>query len=88
VRKVVIGGIGVLGLLVLGACGSDNFRDVEGVKSQEPERVEVYSNVNGHPNITRVCIDGVAFATTTRDHTSIMRVEEWDKSCPGFKGEE
>ena len=37
-----------------------------------------------HPNIAKVCIDGVAFATTTREgNSAIMRVEAWDRSCPG-----
>lgn len=35
-------------VLILGACGSDNFRDVKGVRSQDPDSLEVYNNVDGH----------------------------------------
>ena len=73
------------GGLLLGACSpGNNFRDVEGVKSQEPDTIEVFSNVDKHPNIAKLCIDGVAFATTTREgNSAIMRVEAWDATCPG-----
>lgn len=74
----------VAATLMLGACGSDNFRDVKGVKSQNPDSIEVYSNVDKHPNIAKVCIKGVAFATTTRDaQAAITRVPDWDRTCPG-----
>ena len=73
------------GALVLGSCSSrNNFRDVEGVASKDPDLIESYNNLDGHPNIAKVCIDGVAFATTTRDaQAAIQRVEAWDSTCPG-----
>ena len=79
VTAIAVGG------LLLGACSSrDNFRDVEGVRSQRPDSIEVFSNVDRHPNIAKICIDGVAFATTTREgNSAINRVEGWDKTCPG-----
>jgi hypothetical protein len=82
VKRVVIGV--VAGLIALGAsgCGRDNFRDVEGVPSQNPDKIELYNNVDKHPNIVMVCIHGVAFVTTTRDYNSIMRVADLDKQCP------
>ena len=74
--------------LSVGACQRDNFRDLEGVRSQEPDKVEVFSNIDQHPNIAKVCIDGVAFATTTREgNSAIMRVEDWDRSCPEHQPE-
>ena len=70
-------------VLALGACTpGNNFRDVEGVKSQDPDLVQNYNNMDQHPNIGKVCIDGVAFVTTTRDYNAIERVPEWDKTCP------
>jgi hypothetical protein len=40
--------------------------------------------VDKHPNTAKLCIDRVAFATTTREgNSAIMRVEAWDKTCPG-----
>jgi hypothetical protein len=70
-----------------GACSpGNNFRDVKGVKSQDPDLIESYNNLDGHPNIAKVCIDGVAFATTTRDaQAAIQRVPDWDKTCPEYK---
>lgn len=90
-KKIVVVVAAVLGLgLGLGGCsGRNNFRDVEGVASKNPDLIEAYNNLDGHPNIAKVCIDGVAFATTTRDaQAAIQRVEAWDKTCPnGAEGE-
>ena len=82
-KKILLGlGVGAV-VLTAGCSGRDNFRDVEGSGSKVPDSVEVFSNVDKNPNITKVCIDGVAFATTTRpDMGSILRVEAWDKTCP------
>ncbi len=68
--------------LLGGACAGNNFRDVEGVASQDPDSIAVYNNVDRHPNIVKVCIQGVAFATTTRDYAALTRVPEWDRTCP------
>ena len=68
---------------LVGACSpGNNFRDVEGVKSQRPDLVENYNNMDQHPNMGKVCIDGVAFLTTTRDYDAVTRVPEWDRTCP------
>jgi len=65
-------------LLALTGCG-DTFRDLEGVKGQDPSKVEIIYNVDGFPNIVRICVDKVAFATTTREaQAAIFRVPEWD----------
>jgi aspartokinase len=71
-------------IAVLAGCdSSNNFRDVEGVASRDPDKVEVYNNVDRNPNVTMICIHGVAFVTTTRDYDSILRVRELDRQCPG-----
>lgn len=76
--------VAALGVSLVACSPGNNFRDLEGIESQKPDLVEVYSNVDQHPNIAKVCIDGVAFATTTREgNSAIMRVEAWDRSCPG-----
>lgn len=70
--------------LVLSGCAGDTFRDLEGVKGQDPQKVEIIYNVDGYPNIVRICVDKVAFATTTRDaQAAIFRVPEWDVSFCG-----
>jgi hypothetical protein len=86
-RKVFATAVAILfGGLLIGGCTGNNFRDIEGVKSQEPDSIEVFSNVDKHPNIAKLCIDGVAFATTTREgNSAIMRVEAWDTTCPAAK---
>lgn len=72
-------------VLALGACSpGNNFRDVKGVDSRDPDLIQNYNNMDQHPNIGKVCIDGVAFLTTTRDYDAVTRVPEWDKTCPGY----
>lgn len=74
-------------LAVLGACSpGNNFRDVEGVKSERPQLIQNFNNLDKHPNIAKVCIDGVAFLTTTRQYDAVTRVPEWDRTCPGYVG--
>lgn len=69
--------------LALTACDftQTEDRDLEGVKLKNPAKAELYANVNNHPNIARFCIDGVAFATTTREWEPVIRVPEWDAWC-------
>jgi hypothetical protein len=73
----------VLVALTFAGCANNNFRDLEGVPSKDPDSAKLWTNVDGHPNVVRLCLDGVAFATTTRDFTALMRVEAWDSMCPG-----
>lgn len=56
-------------------------RDLEGVVIQNPQKAEIYANINKHPNVVRLCIDGIAFYTTSRPPKAIDRVPEWDAWC-------
>lgn len=67
-------------LLALAGCGA-NERDLEGVHIKNPAKAEIYANLDQHPNIVRLCIDGVALMTTTRDLNAVQRVPEWDAWC-------
>jgi hypothetical protein len=73
-------------VLVMGASCDDlqqqQTRDLEGVPVQEPDKIEMYVNIDGHPNIVAQCINGVGFVTTTRDGQSSLQespglTEKW-----------
>jgi hypothetical protein len=79
---VVAGGaaIAVLGLV---GCEDANQKDVRGVQANaNPGNVTVFANIDQHPNFTRICADGLAFITTSRDTMPINRLPEWDWACP------
>ena len=51
-----------------------------------PDKVEIISNVDNHPTIVRMCIDGLAFRTVSSTHSGLAtpavdRVPEWDGWC-------
>lgn len=79
----------ILGILVLAAvtaisltgCVGANARDLEGVPPSTPQKIEVYMNVDGFPNVTRLCIAGLAFVTTSRELDALDRVPQWDGWC-------
>lgn len=79
VSALVIGGVS------LTACGSNNKRDLNNINSLNPDYAEIYNNTDSYPNISLICIRGVAFATTTREYNSIQRVPQWDTFCSQFK---
>jgi len=77
----ILGAICVfLFVMALPACDQQQLRDLEDVHQQVPQKAELYTNVDQYPNIVRICIDGVAFATLNRDYEPILRVPEWDQS--------
>lgn len=44
-----------------------------------PDRLTVHQNVDLHPNLVELCIDGLGFVTTSRLYgDSFERVEKWD----------
>lgn len=65
----------------LSGCPGANTRDLENVKIKDPKKAEIYANLDQHPNIVRLCIDGLAFLTTSRKEDVILRVPEWDGWC-------
>lgn len=80
-NRPAIAAVAILLTASLTACGN-SFRDLNGIPNKDPDRAEMYSNVDGYPNVVRICIDHVAFATTTRDNSpaALIRVPEWDAS--------
>ena len=83
--------------LALSACGSNaSETDIgqptfEGNASTDilattPDEITVFQNVDRHPTIVRICIDGVAFRTISTTHSGLAspavdRVPEWDETC-------
>lgn len=82
--KLIAVALAVAALAGCSGSGDQTKRDLEGIKMQEPDTYEVFIAPDKFPNIGRTCIDGVAFATTTRIRQQLVRVEEWDSKCPGY----
>jgi hypothetical protein len=83
-RNLTITGIALVGIAAAGivaGCTSPQLNDLRNSPSVYPNYSTTYVNVDGFPNVTELCINGVAFATTTRDLNSIMRIPEWDAFC-------
>lgn len=58
-------------------------KDYEAVS---PDKVTVFLNIDDHPNVVRVCLDGLAFRTVSVKYVSlntpaVERVPEWDAIC-------
>lgn len=76
--------VSIVGVLALTGCGDANSKDLKGIGWKTPEKIEVYANIDQHPNIVRLCIGKVAFATTSRNAgMNLMRVPEWDVTFCG-----
>lgn len=73
--------LALVALFVLAGCSFAETRDFEGAPLRDPDESVVFSNVDGHPNLVRSCIDGVAFVTTTREYENVFRIPEWDEFC-------
>lgn len=85
-RAAVIAGTAAAAIAVTAGC-SNQLNDLNGISQHQPNYATTWLNVSGFPNITELCINGVAFATTTRDYTSIMRIPQWDAFCQGKIGQ-
>lgn len=67
-------------LIVVAGC-SNQLNDQGGIKQASPDYSLTYLNADSYPNVTMLCIDGVGFATTTRDYTALVKVPEWNTFC-------
>jgi hypothetical protein len=87
-------------LAVLAACASetkdaerqdldfgrgDDEVAVENGEVRQPDSIVVWLNADHHPNVVRVCLDGLAFLTVSDGHqthtASVQRIAEWDDEC-------
>ena len=92
-RKLLTAAAVPLGALLLLTGCSDQLGDRGGDDGAPPDEVldvdyvEVYRNADGFPNISRACVDGRGFATSSTGRgdssggASIIRVPEWDDFC-------
>lgn len=87
-KGIVIGAIAAAAAAATIAGCSTQYDDLKNVPPSFPNYAAVYINVDGFPNVTELCINGVAFATTTRQYDSIMRVPEWDAFCATKVGQQ
>jgi hypothetical protein len=66
---------------IVAGCASPQLDDLRNTSVQYPNYAVTWMNVSQFPNVTELCINGVAFATTTRDYNAIMRIPQWDAFC-------
>ena len=80
-KRRIVAGVASAGVLVLSmvACSNQTVRDLEGVPIQDPEKIELYVNVDQYPNAVVMCIHGEGFISTTRDQSNaaLQHVPEW-----------
>jgi hypothetical protein len=54
-------------------------------EARVPDLLHVIQNVDNHPTLVKLCIDGLAFRSVSTNHQtwteSISRVPEWDDDC-------
>ncbi len=86
----------VLAALLLTGC-SEQLGDRGGQENAPPDKIsdvdyiEVFRNADNFPNIARICIEGVAFASTSSGlrgesavaNPALLRIPEWDTKCTG-----
>jgi hypothetical protein len=73
-------GLAGIGAAIVG-CSQPQFNDLRNVQAVYPNFARTYMDVDGFPNVTELCINGVAFATTSRDLNAITRIPQWDAFC-------
>jgi hypothetical protein len=80
---IAIGAMTVIGMAA--GCTSPQLDDLKNVNPVYPDYAVVVMNVSGFPNITIVCYDGVAMATTTRDYESMQFQPAFNNICAAHK---
>lgn len=80
---VIIAVAAVFGMTACDPLGNETVRDVENVDYRDPDSVRFYGNVDQFPNISVVCIDGTAVATTTRGgNSAAFLAPSLNSTCP------
>ncbi|AWS48697.1 hypothetical protein [Streptosporangium sp. 'caverna'] len=65
----------------LGDRGGEDESPVD--KISDVDYIEVFRNADNFPNVARICIEGLAFASTasTVANPVLLRMPEWDAKC-------
>lgn len=88
-KKLIALGAGVVVTAgIVAGCESPQLNDLRNSPTNYPNYSMTYINVSGFPNVTELCINGLAFYTTTRDYNAIARVPQWDAFCATQIGKE
>jgi len=74
-------GIFAAAALAVNLACSNQLNDLESIPQAKPDYVITFLNVDGFPNITMLCVDGVGFATITRDYNSAQPIPQWNAFC-------
>jgi hypothetical protein len=67
--------------IIAGCAGNPQLDDLRNTSVLYPNYAVTFMNVSSFPNVTELCINGIAFATTTRDYNAILRIPQWDAFC-------
>lgn len=96
-RASALGAVLLAGAFVAVGCAA-SLGDRGGETGAPPDQVldvdyvEVYRNADHYPNVARVCVLGLGFATTSTGSgespgaTPLTRVPEWDAFCADHRG--
>ncbi len=103
-KKLLVAFIAVGLILVAAGCSDDtpaakqDIAEPEGngkvlpedFEARVPDVLTTYRNVDGHPTINKLCIEGIAWRTISTTHSigstsgAVVRVPEWDDTCPDY----
>jgi hypothetical protein len=92
-RDLGVGAVagGTIAAIVFGVAGCGSFNeqnatsgDLKGVTADRPQKIRAFNNIDRHPNIVELCIDGRAFLTTSRlAGVNLMRFPDDDQQFCG-----
>ncbi len=100
-RSMAAGWTGALlgAALLLTGCSSEQLGDRGGQENAAPDKIgdvdyiEVFRNADNFPNVARICVEGLAFASTSSGlrgsegaaaAPALLRIPEWDAQCREF----
>ena len=78
----IVAGIVAIVMVLTSCSGTPQNDDLNNLNPQYPNYAALYINVDGHPNIVMLCVQGVGIMTTTRQYGSAAQlVPQWNAFC-------